>query len=96
MESQALIINPIHYRMLVKETLEHFVNCYVEQFILFVRIVYGLQSPAQIKIVSEAYTRKKLENDTDSYKDVFNSKSAFAEAIKKDKHIFLKFMETFS
>ena len=32
----------------------------------------------------------------DCYKDVFNSKSGFAEAIKKDKHIFMKFIESFS
>ncbi len=56
--------------------------------------MYGLQSPSEIKFISEPYTRKRLENDPDSYKDVFNSKSAFAEAIKKDKHIFLKFTET--
>lgn len=47
-------------------------------------------------MVSQDYTRKKLESDPDSYKDVFNSKIAFAEAIKKDKYIFLKFLETFS
>ena len=53
--------------------------------------MYGLQSPSEIKLVSESYSRKRLESDPDSYKDVFNSKSAFSEAIKKDKHIFLKF-----
>ncbi len=47
-------------------------------------------------MVSDEYTRKRLASDPESYRDVFNSKSAFAEAIKKDKHIFLKFIETFS
>lgn len=42
---QSLVINPIHYRILVKETLEYFVNSYVEQLILFIRIMYNLHSP---------------------------------------------------
>lgn len=29
-------------------------------------------------------------------KEVFNSKVAFSEAVKKDKHVFLKFIESFA
>lgn len=78
-DAQSLIINPIHYRMLVKESLEFFVNSYVEQLVLFIRVMYGLQGSAgEVTMVSEPYTRKRLEGDPDAYKDVFNSKSAFS------------------
>ncbi len=51
-ESQSLVINPIHYRILVKDTLEYFVNSYVEQLILMIRIMYNLQSLSELKMVS--------------------------------------------
>jgi hypothetical protein len=39
-EQQNLIINIIHYRMLVKEALEYLVNSYIEQLIVFIKLIY--------------------------------------------------------
>ena len=60
LESQNLIVNIIHYRMLVKECLEFVVNAYVEQLMLSIRIMYGLFVGDNMKYCSEPYTQKKL------------------------------------
>ena len=52
LESQNLIVNIIHYRMLVKECLEYVVNAYVEQLIVSVRIMYNLHIGENLKYCS--------------------------------------------
>lgn len=98
LESQNLIINIIHYRMLVKECLEFVVNAYVEQLIVSVRIMYNLHVGEGLKYCSEPFTQKKLGEGNGQLdpKKIFKSKSSISEAIKKDKNVFLKFAESFS
>jgi hypothetical protein len=96
-EEQSLIINIIHYRMVVKDTLEYVVNAYIEQLILFVKIIYRADSNMEVRYCSLPATAKKISYDqAPELKNVFNSRVAFTEIIKKDRTIFLKFADEFS
>jgi hypothetical protein len=48
-EEQGLIINIIHYRMVVKEALEYIVNAYIEQFIIFTKVIYKANNNLEVK-----------------------------------------------
>ncbi len=51
-EQQNLIINIIHYRMLVKEALEYLVNSYIEQLIVFIKLIYKAHANMEVKYCS--------------------------------------------
>ena len=96
-EGQNLIINVIHYRMVVKDTLEYVVNAYLEQLIIFIKIIYKADSNMEVRYCNLPVTTKKLQKDsTTDLRNVFNSRVAFTEIIKKDRTTFLKFADEFS
>lgn len=95
-EEQNLIINIIHHRMVVKESLEFIVNAYIEQLIIFIKVIYKANNNMEIKYCNYPVTLKKIQQEiSNDLRSVFNSKVAFTEAIKKDKMCFLKFADSY-
>lgn len=93
-EGQSLIINVIHYRMVVKDTLEYVVSAYIEQLIIFIKIIYKADSNMEVRYCNLAATSKKVTHENGhEFKSVFNSRVAFTEIIKKDRAMFLKFAD---
>lgn len=77
-ESQSLIINIIHYRMVVKDTMEYVVNAYIEQLIIFIKIIYRAHNNMEVRYCNLNATNKKIQQDPSAdHKAVFNSKVAF-------------------
>ena len=59
-EGQSLIINVIHYRMVVKDTLEYVVNAYIEQLVIFIKIIYKAHNNMEVKYCNLNATQKKI------------------------------------
>lgn len=96
-EGQSLILNIIHYRMVVKESLEYVVNAYIEQLVILIKVVYRAHNNMEVKYCNLNATTQKLQQDSpQDLQAVFNSKVAFTEAVKKDKLTFIKFADQFT
>ena len=76
-ENENLLVSLIHYRMLVKESLEFLINAYAEQLILKIRAVYNLEAGEE-KYCSFEATKKKISEDPEGSKKVFQSRSQFS------------------
>ena len=70
-EQQGVIINIIHYRMLVKDCMEYLVNAYFEKFIWTVRFLYKMTGGWKPTIIDEGYAEKMLTQEGVDFKAVF-------------------------
>lgn len=72
-------------------------NAYIEQLIVFVKVIYKANNNMEVKYCNYPITLKKIQQEINNdLKGVFNSKVAFTEAIKRDRMCFLKFADNFS
>ena len=77
-EGQSLIINIIHYRMVVKDTLDYVVSAYIEQLIIFIKIIYKADSNMEVRYCNLNATSKKVTHENGhEFTSVFNSRVAF-------------------
>lgn len=81
--------------MLVKKSLEFVVNAYVEQFIVYVKVIYKANANMEVKYCNYKSTLQSLSTGQD-YRGVFLNKNSFNEALLRDRNAYLKFMDSFS
>lgn len=72
------------------------VNAYIEQLVIFIKVIYKANNNMEIKYCNYPLTLRKIQQEINNdLRSVFNSKVAFTEAIKKDKMTFLKFADSY-